>query len=205
MKKFNNKIIKFLNLKLCIYDSEMLEFKQLNSGKLIALISVLAMLPLMILWLSIPTVSHSVKYKSVKPDIIDSIIYVLDTTTVNKAILKQYIIELNFKFPDIIYAQAILESSKSGIPFSSDVFKRHNNLFGMKKPTRRISLTCPNTHTIYAHFNSWKESVIDRALFDCRFMSGFDRNEYLNYLGRVYAEDPQYVKKIIQIAKTFYI
>ena len=60
-----------------------------------------------------------------------------------------YLNSLNLKFPEIIKAQAILESSN----FSSEIFKANNNMFGMKaaalRPTTNIG-----TNLGHASFNT---------------------------------------------------
>jgi uncharacterized FlgJ-related protein len=47
--------------------------------------------------------------------------------------LKAYILELNIRFPYIVYAQAQLETGE----FKSKIFKENNNIFGMKVARKR--------------------------------------------------------------------
>lgn len=100
-------------------------------------------------------------------------------------------------YPDIIMAQYKLESAKG----TSSLYKRTNNLFGMKKAISRE--TCRNasdTNVGYAEYYNWQLSVIDRVLWDIdRFKSKPTRDEYLTVLAKVYAEDPCYVTKIEKI------
>lgn len=68
-------------------------------------------------------------------------------------------------YPDIIMMQAVLESGCG----KSNVGKRCNNMFGMKKPYSR-ELRCDmnrnNKKEQYAEYLDWRFGVIDRILWD---------------------------------------
>jgi uncharacterized FlgJ-related protein len=118
------------------------------------------------------------------------IIEKVDPFKVNK--LKDYLKELNIKFPDIVYAQARLETSG----FKSRIFRENNNLFGMKAATRRSSTNKGEQHG-HAYYDSWRESVLDFALWQCRYLNNINtREQYFEYLRANYAEDPLYVSKL---------
>ena len=110
--------------------------------------------------------------------------------------LKAYILELNIKFPHIVYAQAQLETGE----FKSKIFKENNNLFGLKQATRRPT-TSKGTENGHAYFDEWKESVVDYAFYQAAYLKEIrSESEYLEYLGANYAEDPNYVSKVKKIA-----
>ena len=72
--------------------------------------------------------------------------------------LKAYILELNIKFPHIVYAQAVIESGH----FKSNIFKTNSNLFGMKEATAR---TYEKTH--YEAFKKeWENEDVEMCLVD---------------------------------------
>lgn len=102
----------------------------------------------------------------------------------------------SFKYPDIVLAQAILETGN----FQSKVFRENNNLFGMKKAYKRLH-SIMEVKNNYAYFNHWSESIIDRALFEARYLHHLTREEYLSYLNRNYAEDPKYIQKIERLCQ----
>ena len=109
--------------------------------------------------------------------------------------LKDYLEELNVKFPDIVYAQARLETNG----FKSKIFRENNNLFGMKQSTRRSS-TNKGEQYGHAYYDNWRESVLDYALWQCKYLSQINtRAEYLEYLKHNYAQDPNYYNKLIKI------
>jgi len=107
---------------------------------------------------------------------------------------KVYMEELNIPHPDIVYAQAVLETGT----FTSHIFKTNNNLFGMKVATIRPT-TNIGEEDGHAAFKHWRHSVVDYALYASCYLTKMNREEYLNYLSSRYAEDPNYISKVKQI------
>lgn len=108
------------------------------------------------------------------------------------------IIHSDIKYPDVVFAQAIVESAH----FSSDVFKRENNLFGMKHPAIRQTLSEGKGETGYASYNDWTFSVEDYKLWQNSMLKNRDcktKTDYLALLGRVYATDPKYIKTLKRV------
>jgi len=109
--------------------------------------------------------------------------------------LREYILELNIRFPHIVYAQAQLETGN----FTSHIFKVNSNLFGMKEAKRRPT-TNKGTENGHAFFNHWKESVVDYAFYQAAYLNDIrSEKEYWQYLGQNYAEDPNYISKLKKI------
>ena len=105
--------------------------------------------------------------------------------------------ELNIKFPHIAYAQSLIETGH----FKSKIFRENNNLFGMKQARTRVT-TAQGTQFNHAYYGSWQESVYDYAFYQCRYLSSIrNEEEYLAYLSRSYAEDPNYIYKIRNLIK----
>lgn len=98
-----------------------------------------------------------------------------------------YIVELNIKHPDVVLKQAKIESGN----FKSKVFLENNNMFGFKKAFKRAN-TQVDTNRGYAVYDSWQECVIDYALYQTYSAKNLGREEYINFLGKHYAEDPNY-------------
>lgn len=106
--------------------------------------------------------------------------------------LKKLVYSLNLKFPDIVLAQAYLETGN----FKSKIFFENNNLFGMKvamqRPTTAIETL--NNHAVY---DSWQDSVYDYALYQSRYLSSIKTEaDYYAYLHNSYAEDKTYISKL---------
>lgn len=115
----------------------------------------------------------------------------------NPVRLKEYILELNIRFPHIVYAQAQLESGN----FTSHIFQVNNNLFGMKEAKRRPT-TNKGTENGHAYFNHWRESVVDYAFYQAAYLNDIrSEKEYWEYLGQNYAEDPGYIIKLKNIVE----
>jgi uncharacterized FlgJ-related protein len=110
------------------------------------------------------------------------------------------ILEQGLEFPDIVFAQAILESGH----FKSKVFEENNNLFGMRQPSKRATVSKGRSNG-YAVYDFWQESVEDYYLYqEYTFRKKtFTRSEYLSRLNKSYASTPGYSKKLLSIIKRF--
>lgn len=106
----------------------------------------------------------------------------------------QSIISNDIEHPDIVYAQAILETGY----FTSKIFVENNNLFGMKMPKRRETFAI-NEKNNHAAFESWYDSIQDYKIWQSTYASNKSRDEYFDYLEKHYSEDKQYVKKLKRI------
>ncbi len=115
----------------------------------------------------------------------------------NEGKLIEEISKLNFKFPHIVLAQAILETGH----FESKIFVENNNLFGMKEARVRLNLA-EGTQYGHAYYNNWKESVTDYALWYSTFAYKCKSEKQLyKLLNKQYAEAnyyPQALKRIIE-------
>ena len=100
--------------------------------------------------------------------------------------------QLNLNYPHIVYAQAMLESGN----FTSKIFKENNNMFGMKQARVRINLA-KSTQYNHAYFETWEDCLLDFAFHRATYFSKLKtEQDYYNYLGKYYAEDPSYVSKL---------
>jgi len=106
------------------------------------------------------------------------------------------IIENGIKHPDIVLAQAILESGY----LSSQIFIENKNLFGMRFPERRPTVALSENRG-YSVYDCWTDSVKDYKLFQDFLFRRKEktRDEYFDYLNRIYAEDPNYVPFLKQV------
>lgn len=110
--------------------------------------------------------------------------------------LAEYLDELNVQYTDIVLAQAQLETNM----FTSRIFQENNNLFGMKVARVRPTTNQGEQYN-HAYYSHWRESVLDYAMYQAKYLSGLSRQEYLQYLGKYYAEDSNYVRKIDYLLK----
>ena len=88
------------------------------------------------------------------------------------------------KHPEIVYAQAVLETSH----FKSDLCNNGNNLFGLYNSRKKK----------YYTFSHWTESV--EAYIDFIQYKYKPPNDYYKFLSDIgYAEDPHYINKLKRI------
>lgn len=108
--------------------------------------------------------------------------------------LINYMIEINVKYPHIALAQTKIETGN----FTSQIFKENHNLFGMREAKQRPKLA-KGTNRAHAYYENWKESVLDYTLWACRYAPLESEKAYLEYLGKVYAEDKNYLNKVTKL------
>lgn len=135
--------------------------------------------------------NNNINYEKIK------ILELFNNDVLKLELLYFEILNNNIEYPDIVFAQAVLESGY----MKSKIFYENNNLFGMRMPERRPSIAIEKNKG-YAVYNCWTESIKDYKLFqDYLFRKRKKtREEYFSYLSRRYAEDSSYVffvKKII--------
>ena len=100
-------------------------------------------------------------------------------------------------YPDVAMAQCMLETGY----FKSDIFLDNNNLFGMKHPRQRQTLSKgPNRG--HASFENWQDSVKDYKMWqDYNKLSNLSKDQYVAKLNRIYCIPPScgtnnYAKKV---------
>lgn len=108
----------------------------------------------------------------------------------------QMVDNLPFKYKDIVKAQALLESGC----FKSPVFKQNNNTFGMRLATTRLS-TATGDDLNHATYKTVEDCVIDRLLYETKYLHSLSREDYLKYLDRVYAEAGGYDKILEKVIR----
>lgn len=116
------------------------------------------------------------------------------TPNINYQNLYKTIISMGIKFPDIVFAQAILESGH----FKSNLAKTNNNLFGMKHPKFRETTAIGKSKSGYAKYESWIHSVEDYSYWQNYVVKNdnITRNQYFYLLGKIYATDKNYVSRL---------
>lgn len=96
------------------------------------------------------------------------------------------------RFPEIVLAQAKLETGN----FSSKIFLKNNNLFGMKVARTRLTVATGERHG-HANYEHWTYSVMDYALYQSTYAKRVrTRDGYFKFLSRGYAENDRYIESI---------
>lgn len=108
---------------------------------------------------------------------------------------------LGVKYPDIAFAQAILESGH----FKSKVCRTNNNLFGMKLPGQRETVAI-GKNLGYAKYSNWSKSVLDYKMWQDYVIKKYkisNRTQYVNMIDKRYAATPNYSTKLKRIIRSF--
>lgn len=110
------------------------------------------------------------------------------------------ILETGIEFPDVVFAQSVLESGH----YKSKVYLANNNLFGMKFPRKRETVAI-GQNMGYSVYEFWQTSIEDYMLYQQFFFKNkkITKFQYLKYLDRKYASVPGYSKKLLNIIDRF--
>ena len=114
----------------------------------------------------------------------------------NQRNLMAYIKLKNIKHPEIVYAQAVLETGN----FTSKIFLHNNNLFGMKyvRTDRFRKTTAIKSHKNHALYNNWKSSVDDYLLWQQMFKltPTETKEDYFTLLSKKYSTSKKYIQTL---------
>jgi len=126
------------------------------------------------------------------------VIPVVDSTKITKDMLIEYILQSKIAHPEIAYSIIMTESG-----MCSKLFKSNNNLFGMRQPGVRPTMSKGPKYG-FASFEKWQHSVLDYKLY-LEFVGGhkLTRDQYLAHLDRNYAHKG-YSNYIIKFFDEFY-
>jgi hypothetical protein len=114
-----------------------------------------------------------------------------DTTLTIKK-LYNFLLDMRAPFPEVMTCQALHESTN----FTSPLYRRQSNMFGMKSSYERPSVG--DNNKVYQDYKGdWQKSVVDYVLWVLKNrVDQLSESDYIEYLGKRYAEDPLYKEKI---------
>jgi uncharacterized FlgJ-related protein len=131
-------------------------------------------------------------YEKPQQEVIEDKVEIVDESILSfKDELYNYLKQMNVQHPDIVVAQAILESGN----FTSKLFKEHNNFCGMTVARQRPTTANRIPNSVYAGYNSWQECATDYIFWQIRYGLNKTREQYFELL-KVYAQDPNYIVKL---------
>ena len=139
--------------------------------------------------------SFNVQSQTIKSDTV-----YLSVDSINHRRLYDEIKNQGILYPDIVFAQGILESGH----FKSDLFRNNNNLFGMRQPKVRKT-TATGKRKGYAVYANWIESVRDYKLWQDNLKTKYKKSKksYLGYIGSTYCECRHYTSQVNNIIKKY--
>ena len=179
-------------MKLYIIDKETLEIKRVGLKYILIFIASVSFVSIMTILIFANHYSNLADSEISQGRIVDiesledeeRIIVIGEGDSFTEQKLVDMLLELNVKFPDIVFAQAMYESAR----WESNIWEENNNMFGMK--VARVRPTT-NLGAQYGHalYKNWRMSVYDYALWQAHMTKGLKtRSAYMAYLKKVYAE-----------------
>ena len=178
-------------MKLYTFDSKTLKYKSFNVRGGLVRITILSLIVFSLLGISQPQI------KTEYITATEKLLLIEETNKFSEENLIEEISKLNFKYPHIVLAQAILETGK----YESKVFKENNNLFGMKEARVRLNLAKGTQHG-HAYYDNWKESLTDYALWYSTYANKCKNEKQLyKLLNKQYAEANYYPQALQRIIK----
>jgi hypothetical protein len=112
-------------------------------------------------------------------------------------LLKQALFFEKIKSPEIVFIQAQIETGY----FTSELFLKANNLFGMRYPRVRDTFAS-GEYEYHAEYRSWLSCVLDYALWQKHYSDkGYDLESYLLFLEDIgYATNKKYISLIKEMS-----
>lgn len=184
-------------MNIYFWDKQNLLFKNVNKKPIYIIGSLFIMMMFLIISSFIPKkldVIHSLSKE-------EKILIIQETDSFNQNKLIQEIKELNISFPHIVLAQSMLETDF----YKSPVWLNNKNLFGMRESKLRPS-TNKGTELNHAVYNTWKESLYDYGMWQCKFVSSkikTDEQYYMFLIQAEYAEDQTYINKLKKLVDKY--
>lgn len=114
---------------------------------------------------------------------------------VNDSVLYDFLVQNGAWYPDILLKQAKIESGN----YTSNVFQKSNNMYGMKKVGIRNTTQLQDTYCGYGCYTNWCLSALDRILWDIFYFNDIKPTEedYMKAMEK-YAETPNYTELLKQ-------
>ena len=190
-KNIVNKILPFY------YDVKELQYKRMN-GWLFLVLIIFSTITFSLGWLAAEK-NEIARIKKFEDE--EKLVIIKNGDKFSEEKLILFINELNFKWPEVVYAQAILES---GSKFNSDINIENNNYFGMKMANIRVHTQLAE-NLDHAVFLNWRMSVIDYALFWSTYLSDLKtKEEYYQYIEKHYSKTPGYSLRVMNAEKEYF-
>ncbi len=163
------------------FDKNKLTYIPINKNKNFYRILFGIIIGIFLISMSISFIYYSIKNKEYLES--EVVVNLITNESFSKEKLIKEIRSSKFKFPDIIIAQAYIETSH----FSSSVWEQNHNLFGMRLPLTRLTLAIGDNlnHAVY---KNWKDSVKDRLIYEALYLYKIkSKDEYYEFLDVNYA------------------
>lgn len=176
---------------ICTYDPVSMQYKHIKRPLVLTYIIGTIVLSIAIGAITLSTTQTIIK----KHQVVDyeKVPIILDCNLAfSEEAMYDLLVGMNVKFPHIVIAQARIESGH----YTSNLFKRNNNMFGMKCAKSRAT-THRGESGNHAVYDTWQECVIDYAFYQTSYLRKIKtEDQYLSALAATYAESPDYYSHV---------
>lgn len=107
--------------------------------------------------------------------------------------IKSIIDECKFMYPDIVFKMYVQESGAG----TSNLARNHNNVMGMKFPSKRPTLADGKTTSGFANYKTVRQSIWDFKIYEMMYLTGKSKSAYIRYLKDVYSRDKTYLDRFL--------
>lgn len=168
------------------YDKQSLQFKQISLKQYIYTFLIIALV--------FSSMGFGIAIKT--NNIFEKIPVILKTEEqeFSEEWLKTTLKELKVEHIDIVVAQSKLETSN----YKSNVFKLNKNPFGMKVSQTRVT-TNKGEQFGHAFYKTYYDAVLDYGIWQQAYARNLSKEQYLQLLSEIYAEDSNYKNKLIKL------
>ena len=106
--------------------------------------------------------------------------------------------ELKVTYPDVVFAQIMLESGN----LKSQLSRTHNNFLGMKMPKKRAT-TAITSKGGYAVYRDWYSCLEDYFLYQKSILDKKDmtKKQYISFIGKKYSQCSTYKQRVLRVIK----
>lgn len=111
----------------------------------------------------------------------------------NQKYIRSIIKECKFMYPDVVFKMYVQESGMG----TSNLARNHNNVLGMKFPSKRPTLADGKTNSGFANYKTVRQSIWDFKLYEMMYLTGKSKSEYMRYLKDVYSRDKTYLDRFL--------
>lgn len=184
--------------KLYKYDREILDYIEINKPKY--LLKYIGVTLGIVLSIGIFSSFRYMEKQKIEYIHSEEVINLITNESFSKSKFIEEVVHSGFKYPEIIIAQAYIESEH----FRSPVWKENNNMLGMRLAQSRFTLAT-GENLKHAVFKNWKDCVKDRLIYEALYLNKINKEQYYQYLDKIYARagSTKYSNLIKQIIKQY--
>ncbi len=111
--------------------------------------------------------------------------------------VKSYLKQLHIQHEEVVFKQIMLESNR----LKSKIAVENSNIIGMKLAKTRPTTAIGEQYG-HAYYKDWKSSLQDFAIWQSAYARNLTKEQYLQVIDKIYAEDDNYLTKSTKVASS---